>query len=99
VNLVIDGRCRTGPCSLNVWQCAALCHHDEEFVHCSYAVVAAVAEGWEHETRRRKGSYHAYFGLYNQKMGWSKEQMNQPSEGSQVLLHDPRGLHRCDRRC
>jgi len=58
-------------------------HCAEEFVHCSCAaVVAAVAEAWEHETRRRKGSDHAYFGLYNQKMGWSKEQMNHSSEGS-----------------
>jgi hypothetical protein len=54
-------------------------------MHCSCAVVAAVAEAWEHETRRRKGSNHAYFSLYDQKMGWSKEQTNHLSEGSPEL--------------
>jgi len=66
-----DRRHKTGQCSLSgvAWQCAAVRHHAEEFVHCSYAVVAAVAEACEHETRRRKGSDHAYFALYDQKMG------------------------------
>jgi len=63
VNCVTNGRCKTGPYSLSVWQCTAVHHCAEEFVHCSCAVVAAVAEAWEHETRRRKGSDHAYFGL------------------------------------
>jgi len=35
---------KTGPCSLSAWQCAAVHHRAEEFVHCSCAVVAAVAE-------------------------------------------------------
>jgi len=58
---------------LGVWQHAAVHHCAEKFVHYSCAVIAAVAEAWEHETRRMKLSDHAYFGLYNQKkMGWSK---------------------------
>jgi len=48
-----DGRCKTSPWYLSVWH-AAVRHCAEEF--------AAVAEAWEHETRRRKGSDHAYFG-------------------------------------
>jgi len=36
-----------------------------------------------------QGSNHAYFGLYNQKMGWSKEQMNHSSGGAP---HPPRSI-------
>jgi len=40
-------------------------------------VVAAVAEAWGDEARRRKD--HANCSLYNQKMGWSREQRNHQS--------------------